>query len=235
MIFLPFQKATFPHFTRLIAEERYPELSRQIFQYVRFVVFLAVPAVVGMVLLGDLIVKLVYHRGAFGDRAVELTRYALTFYALGLPAAFVSRVFNNTFLSLKDTKTVMRMSLLRIGVKIVLAILLIPFLAHGGIALAESLSHYVRAGLYYFLLPAEVKGNEGWKTIKSFAGTSAATAVMAIAVYAARYGSVGHLHIMLQLAALVPIGALAYFATSWLSKQGELEWIGKNLVAMTRR
>ncbi|MGH7858385.1 MAG: murein biosynthesis integral membrane protein MurJ [Candidatus Binatia bacterium] len=235
LLFNPFQTATFPHFTRLIATEKYDALSKQLFQYVRLLFFLAVPAAVGMIVLGDLIVSAVYQRGAFDERAVDLTTLALALYAAGLPAALMGHALNKTFVGLKDTRTVMRLNLFRIGTKIVLALVLIPFLAHGGIALAESVSHYARTALLFHWLPAEVKGDEAWETARSFAGTLGATAIMGVGVYALRHASDGHLHVILQVACLAPIGAAIFLVASWLSRQSEVQWLGRSLAAMTRR
>ena len=235
ILFKPFQKTTFPHFTKLIAEEKTAALSRQLFQYIRLVVFLSVPAAAGMILLGDAIVEVVYRRGAFDDRAVQLTTHALALYAVGLPAAFVGHALSNTFIGLKNTKTVMRLSLFRIGTKIALSFALIPVLSHGGIALAESISHVLRTGLLFWMLPTEIRAGETWATVRSVAGTFVATGVMVAAIVGLRTASDGTLHVIAQLAFLVPLGALVYFATSWLSRQAEVEWIGRSLATIARR
>ncbi|MGH7803944.1 MAG: murein biosynthesis integral membrane protein MurJ, partial [Candidatus Binatia bacterium] len=235
ILFKPFQKTTFPHFTRLIAEEKTAALSRQLFQYIRLLVFLSVPAAAGMILLGDVVVEVVYQRGAFDDRAVQLTTQALGWYAVGLPAAFVGHALSNTFIGLKNTKTVMRLSLFRIGVKIALSFALIPVLSHGGIALAESISHMLRTALLFWRLPSEIRARETWATARSIAGTFVATGVMVMAIMGLRTTSDGALNMIAELAFLVPLGAGVYFATSWLARQAEVEWIGRSLTAIARR
>ncbi|MGH7805633.1 MAG: murein biosynthesis integral membrane protein MurJ [Candidatus Binatia bacterium] len=231
----PFQKTTHPHFTTLIAEENYRTLSQQLFQYVRFLLFLTVPAATGMFLLGDGIVRVVFLRGAFDETATTLTSQALAFYALGLPAVFAGRVFHQTFIALKDTRTPMRLGLLRIGTKIVLTFALLPFFAHAAIALAESVSHYVRLVWLVALLPAQVKEGQIGQTLRSLGGTVAISAVMAVAVIAAKEASDGALPLMWQLGALVVVGAVTYFAAGWLSRQSEIAWIGRSLRTLAER
>jgi peptidoglycan biosynthesis protein MviN/MurJ (putative lipid II flippase) len=74
------------------------------------------------------------------------------------------------FLSFKDTWTPTKLSLVRVGVKILLAWVLVGPLAHIGLALAESFSHIVRTLCMFFFLPEQIRGKEEWKTVKSLLG-----------------------------------------------------------------
>jgi len=235
MLLHPFQKVTFPHFTTLVAEDDFRALSRQLFQYVRLLIYITIPAAVGMILLDDLIVRTVFKRGAFDDHAVRLTAQALALYAIGIPAAFVGRALTNTFISLKDTRTPMRLSIQRIVVKIVLSAALLPGLGHAGIALAESLSHVVRTALLFVYLPERVRGDELRGTLASFARTVGAATLMGGAVWFLRDASEGRIADVLQLSCLIPLGVGVYLLIGWLSRQSEVEWIGRSLVALTRK
>jgi putative peptidoglycan lipid II flippase len=231
----PFQTTAFPHFTELIAAEDFRRLSHQLFRYLRFLMFLTVPAAAGMVVLGDVIVRTVYQRGAFDETAAVLTTQALTFYALGLPAVFGSRVLARTFVCLKDTKTTMRLGVMRIAVKIALSFVLLPFFAHAAIAFAESLAFFVQLAASLVMLPAPVKAGQLRPTLRSLGSIAAVTAVMAAVVYAAKTTSDGTVPALVQLVGLIALGAATYFAASWLSRQGEAEWLGQSLRAIAQR
>jgi len=174
----PLQKATFPHFTELSAKEKFQKLSRQLFHYLCVVLCLALPIAIGTMALAEPLVRVLYQRGAFDETSVRLTSQALFFYAIGFPAWATSRILARTFFGLKDTWTPSKIALLCMGLKIILAWVLIRPLAHMGIALAESLSEITKASLLFFFLPDQVKGDEGWNTVKSLGRTLATSILM---------------------------------------------------------
>ncbi len=235
LLLQPFQRATFPHFTRLISEKNYDEFSRQLFQALRLLFFLAVPATIGLMLLSDLIVRVAFQRGAFDETAVALTSRAVFFFAIGLPATFLSRTLDQTFYSLKETRTPMLLTWLRIGSKILLTWMLMPALALAGIALAESLSQILRLGAYLCLLPSAIRREDAGRTLAAFARTLAATAVMAVVVLLAKTSPQGTLAVTIHLAQLVGMGLGSYLLASWVVQPTEMEWFGRSLLAVRGR
>jgi putative peptidoglycan lipid II flippase len=232
----PLQRTVFPHFTKLAAEGDHTTLGRQLVHYVRLLVFLTVPLAVGLVLLSDSVVSFVYQRGAFDGDAVERTGEALAFFVLGLPASFVGKALNNTHLALQDTTTTMVASLSQIGAKIALAVVLIPFMAHAGIALAESLSQVVRVAVLTIRLPAALRpAAEIGPMIRSALVTLAIAGVMGLAVLWLRGSPSGPLEAAVQCAALAAVGATIFFSLSALSRQDELRWLGRSLAAIRAR
>ena len=71
----------------------------------RLSAFIAVPAAVGLVALGEPIVRLLLERGAFGATESRYTAQALVGYAVGLPAFSATRITAQTFYALGDTRT----------------------------------------------------------------------------------------------------------------------------------
>jgi putative peptidoglycan lipid II flippase len=225
----PLQQATFPHFTRLSAEERFATLSRQLFRYLRLILFLATPIAAGLMILADLVVRGVYGRGAFDETSVRLTGQALWAYALGFPALSASRLLSRTFFGLKDTRTPTKVAVGRLAVKLLLCWALVGPMAQAGIALAESVSEIVRALCLFALLPAHVRGGEAGATAWALARTLLATAAMSLALVVARDALQGQLPVPLELAALVGIGAAVYGAIT-LAVRGD-EWESLSRVA----
>ena len=62
----------------------------------RMAAFVAVPAAVGLVLLGGPIVRVLFQRGEFSAADAVLTAQALTGYAVGLPAFSGTRIAAQT-------------------------------------------------------------------------------------------------------------------------------------------
>lgn len=220
------QQATFPHFTQLSAEEKFEALSRQLFRYLRMILFLAVPLATGLMVLADLIVRAVYQRGAFDETSVRLTSQALAFFALGFPALSATRLLSRTFFGLKDTRTPSKVSVVRLVVKVALCGVLVVPLAHVGIALADGLSEVLRAVLLFALLPAHVKRAETPETVRSLGRGLAASAGMALALLAMRV-AVAPLALPLQLLILVPAGGITYVAFMRLLGGDECQTVGK--------
>ena len=228
----PIGKSTFPHFTKLIAEENFQTLSRQLSRYFRLVIFVTLPIAIGSMVAAEPIVRLLYQRGAFDETSVRLTSQSLACYAIGFPALALSRVLTRTFISLKDTWTPTIQSLLRIAVKVLLSWVLIQQFAHIGLALAESFSQILRTLLMFFLLPKEVKGQEEWNTIKSFAQTLAAGVLMGFVVYLVREQITGLFSVPVELAALVLLGIASYGAIAVVRKGEEVQFLFKAFTAL---
>jgi putative peptidoglycan lipid II flippase len=106
--------------------------------------FVAVPASVGLLLLRDPIVRVLFERGEFRSADTQATAWALGFYALGLTAFSAVRIAAQAFYALGDVKTPVRAGILSVLLNVILALWFMwafrgP-LAHGGLALASSCS-----------------------------------------------------------------------------------------------
>ncbi|MBI3796734.1 MAG: murein biosynthesis integral membrane protein MurJ [Deltaproteobacteria bacterium] len=228
----PLQKSTFPHFTKLSAEGNFSALSRQLSLYFRMMLFFTLPTAIGMMVTAEPIVRVLYQRGAFDETSVRLTSQSLACYALGFPAAALGRVLTRTFISLKDTWTPTKTSLLRVGLKIFLSWVLIHPFAHMGLALAESLSQIVRTAFLFFLLPDQVKGQESWNTIKSLGKILVTGLLMGVAVYFVKERITGLLSVYMELAALVLCGVVIYAVLAFVRKGEEMQPLIKALASL---
>jgi len=228
----PLQKSTFPHFTRLSAEENFPALSRQLSLYFRMMLFLTLPIGIGMMVAAEPIVRVLYQRGAFDETSVRLTSQSLACYALGFPALALGRILTRTFVSLKDTWTPTKTSLMRIGLKILLSWALIHPFALMGLALAESFSQIIRTSLLFFLLPDQVKGQESRNTVKSLGEISVACMLMGVAVYLVKEKITGLFSVHVELATLVLCGVVSYSAFAFLRRAEEVQPLFRALTSL---
>jgi putative peptidoglycan lipid II flippase len=146
----------------------------------RMAAFVAVPAAVGLVLLGGPIVRVLFQRGEFSAADAVLTAQALTGYAVGLPAFSATRIAAQTFYALGDTRTPVLVGFVSVAVNVVLALLLMWPLRHTGLALASSLSSYVNVLGLCWLLRRRLDGPRGADLWRSLARTLAASALLAL-------------------------------------------------------
>jgi putative peptidoglycan lipid II flippase len=143
----------------------------------RLVSFVTIPAMAGLLILGEPIVALLFHRGEFGAEAVRLTAQALSYYALGLWAFSAARIVVTAFFALQDAGTPLRAATLSILANLLLGMVLMRPLAHCGMALATSLSSILNLALLLAALRAKFVAMD-WRSIGSSLGKSFLGAVV---------------------------------------------------------
>ncbi len=112
----------------------------------------ALPAAVGLIVLGHPIIATLFERGNFTPDKVEATANALTAFAIGLPAYIMTRALAPGFFAREDTVTPLRVSVVVVIANIALAVALMQVLQHVGIALATALTAWLNAGLLGLIL-----------------------------------------------------------------------------------
>lgn len=148
----------------------------------RLVFFVMFPAMAGLITLAVPIVNLLLERGAFDRISTLGTASALVYYAFGLWAFAGARVVTQAFYSLQDTKTPVKIAFLGVVMNIILSIALAFWtpLAHGGLALATSLSAMVSVVLLIRKLRKKMGRMDGRRVFLSLAKTVPASAGMGI-------------------------------------------------------
>tara|TARA_E500000178_G_scaffold355831_1_gene430022 strand:- start:1364 stop:2920 length:1557 start_codon:yes stop_codon:yes gene_type:complete len=109
-------------------------------------------SMVGLLVLSDLIVDILFKRGKFGLGDVFATSDAIVMYSIGLPAFGFVKIFSVIFFSKKNTLIPFVISTFSMLINLLLIFLFITKLGHLGIALALSLSSYFNAIILYLFL-----------------------------------------------------------------------------------
>jgi putative peptidoglycan lipid II flippase len=117
-----------------------------------FALLLTVPGAVALMVMPDLIVSVLFERGAFGVAETAATSAALAAYALGLPAYVLIKVLAPGFFAREDTATPVKVAAFCVAINLVLNLVLMGPLLHVGIALATAISAWINAGLLAWLL-----------------------------------------------------------------------------------
>lgn len=117
---------------------------------IRLTLFVAIPIVIGVFLLRDPLIGVIFRHGLFTAEAASLTSIALGFLVLGLATNAVSSVLGHAVLALQETRAAVAVTIVSQAVAIILFVLLVPYFAHAGLALASSLVP-LSSGLLYFL------------------------------------------------------------------------------------
>jgi len=177
--------AVLPSFSKYAANKDKAALNETFGYAMRLVSFITIPAMVGLILLREPIVGLLFQRGAFDARATSMTAQALLYYGLGLWAFSAVRIVVSLFYALQDTRTPVKMAAISIAVNIVLGATLMWPMKHGGLALATSVASMVNLALLISVLSKTV-GLLHWDKIRnSLFKTVVCAVAMGIVVFLA--------------------------------------------------
>jgi putative peptidoglycan lipid II flippase len=148
----------------------------------RLVLALAVPAGVGLLMLGRPLTVVLFQRGAFDAATTDRVYLALQFFALGLVLHSMLEVASRLFYAQRDMWTPLWAALAGLAINTLLGWLLLPYLAQGAIALANSLGVGVQVVALLLVAGGRLEGIEGQALAVSLARTAVAAALMAAAL-----------------------------------------------------
>jgi len=182
----------------------------------RLAAFICLPAAVGLLLLREPLVRVLYQRGEFGPLETAQTAWALGFYALGLVGFASVKIGAQAFYALGDTRTPVKIAVGAMVLNSVLAVALAFPLRHGGLALATSCSATANALALAWLLrrrlgeiaePPLPYARAGWTRILAASGALAAALLLAGRLWPPPGGRLAE---ALWLGGMIVGGALVY-------------------------
>src|SRR5205823_5504274 len=127
----------------------------------RSLLFLMLPAAVGLLVAREPLIALLFQRGHFSAESTELTAFALQFYALGLIGHSILEIVTRAFYALHDTRTPVAVGGAAMALNIALSLLLLGPLSFGGLALANTIATLLEALGLLWLLRARLGGVDG--------------------------------------------------------------------------
>lgn len=169
---------------------------------------LGIPSCLGLMVLAEPILSVIFERGAFTSNDVSMAGMSLLAYASGLVSFMLIKIFAPGYYARQDTKTPVKFGIIAMIANMAFNVIFaIPF-GYVGLAIATSLSATLNAGLLYRgLVKAGVYQLESvvlWRLVKMLL----AAAVMAAVVF------------MLQLQvnwSLLTLSHRVSYVVAWLS------------------
>ncbi len=161
--------AAVPTLAAQYARQAFDELRASLAASLRGVLLLSIPASVGLVLLREPIVRLLYQRGEFNAHSTALVAWALLWYAGGLVGHSIYEVLARAFYALHDTKTPVIVGVVAMSLNVAFSFAFsalfksIGWMPHGGLALANSLATALEAAILLALMRKRLNGLEGMK------------------------------------------------------------------------
>lgn len=219
--------AVFPTLAAQSALDRLEELRRTFLASLRLILYLTLPCSVGLVVLGEPIVRLLLERGNFTPEATRATAYALAFFALGLAGHSTTEIVTRVFYAFHDTRTPVAVAFAAFLVNVGLSLLLMGYLSFGGLALANALAATLEASVLVALVGRKLEGLHLGALafpVAVFAFWSLAQGIVAAAV-ADYVGSTVELAVLqgqlLQVGLSVGAGAVVYGGLSYAMRSQE--------------
>ncbi len=219
----------FPSLSRMAVTDDQASTARAVTVSMRLLIFILTPLTLLMIAFSSPVIGVLLERGRFDAGAVQMTAQALVMYAIGLTAVGAMYVLQRAFYALSDGTTPLVVGSLVVGAHIVLNLLLMPSMAHAGIALSASLTSMAGVLVLLILLARRVSGiyltHLATFLVRCFFFGAVSTAAVAW-FFASLHLNGETLTARLIGVGLVAVGGLIYFLMAAITRtpESELLW-----------
>ncbi|GEK07898.1 MULTISPECIES: murein biosynthesis integral membrane protein MurJ [Pseudoalteromonas] len=208
-----------PALSKLHAGDKGSDFQKTLDWGVRFVIFLGLPAMLGLMVISPLIISVLFGHGEFVSQDadnINKVSMGVAAYSVGLLSFMLIKVLAPGFYARQDIKTPVRIGIIAMALNMVFNLMLAPFIGYLGLALATSLSASCNAFLLYRHL-----SRQGVYKVSGFSLTFAAKCLvsavaMAISVYSLAiqfdWLAWGLIDQILLLCGLLTVAIVSYFS-----------------------
>jgi putative peptidoglycan lipid II flippase len=184
--------AVFPTLSTLSAQQDTDDFRRTLSGALSSVLFLSIPAGIGMAVVSRPVIALLFERGEWTSTDTAGTAWALALFSIGLAGHTVLEILVRAFYALHDTWTPVKVGTATMLLNIALSLILIRVFGYpdstnyargpfGGLALAMSLATAVESTLLWIILRRRIGGIDERRVLGGAARTLVAAGVMALA------------------------------------------------------
>jgi putative peptidoglycan lipid II flippase len=219
--------AALPTFSAQVARGKWDELRASFVSTVRAILLLAIPASVGLILLREPIVALLFQRGNFTAQDTQLVAWALLWFAAGLLGHSVVEIASRAFYAQQDTRTPVLVGTGAMGLNVILSLTLpalfnqIGWMPHGGLALANSAATFLEMLVLLYLMDKRMKGLEGSRLWQGLGQATIGSLAMGIMIFAWLSFASPSPNWLIAIVG-IGIGLFFYALTSWFLQVPEL-------------
>lgn len=173
----------YPILSTLIVQNNYDEYKKSVVKSINIINLVMIPAALAIVILREPLISLLFLRGKFTLRDVNLVSQALLFYSPTMIAYGIRDVLNRAFYSAKDTKTPMMYSVLGMVINIILSAILFRYMSVPGLTLSSSISSVVITLMLLLAMNKKFKGINNKSILITLGKISLASIIMGFVVY----------------------------------------------------
>lgn len=175
--------AALPVMARYAALNQLDLMRQTVSRGLRLMLMLMVPATIGLIVMAEPIVRLIFERGRFTPADTQATALALVCYAPGIVGYSVVRLAVPSFYALGTSLTPAFVSVGSVLLNVVLNLILVRILGYQGLALGTSVAALTSAVVLLVLLRGRLNGLEGARLVDSFVRIAVAAALMGLVVW----------------------------------------------------
>jgi len=185
---------TLPLLSRLVVAGQMTAFRTELARALRLAMLLTIPSTVGLIVLAEPIISVLYQHGKFTAAEAAQAAGALRFYAIGLAGYAALKVLVNAFYALDRRKTPMFVSFLAVALNLLLNWIFTLHLGwgHRGLAFSTGCIASINFLLLYALMRRQLHGLESRRMLKSLVKVAAAAAVMAAVCAGASHWLLGN-------------------------------------------
>src|SRR5271154_3447478 len=224
--------AILPMMSHQAAAKDMESLKKTLAFSVRIVAFITVPAALGLMILREPVIRVLFQHGQFVEASTRLTARALLYYAIGLPALASGKIVGPAFYSTGDTRTPVIVASMSLIINIVLNIVFLQFffkrVQNGGPALATAIACYFDFFALFLVFRLRYGALGTMQIFRSFGKIAMASGIMGVACwFGAKYTEFTiHSQFPIQLlvfGAMISGATILYLAMAWLFRCHEIE------------
>ena len=141
-----------PELSKQVKNNNYDQINNLQNRALELSLYLSVPAATALVLASEQIITSLFGYGSFNSESVTNTAIALTFFAFGVPAFSILKIFSNYFFARNDTKTPFYLSVISVTLNILISISFFSKLGFVIIPIATSISSWINVFLLFYFI-----------------------------------------------------------------------------------
>lgn len=196
----------FPTMTEHMARGEVEDYKKTLTMGLRTILFITLPATVGLMALSYPIVRAMYLQFAVTEHSIQVISTILIFYCFGIVGYSAQQILNRGFYAIQDTKSPVSINIFILLTNIVLSFLLVGPFGYRGLAFAYSASGLLSMVVLAVFLRKKIGRFGGKSLVQSAMKTAAASLVMGIAVVLVANGLEQVLDTSMKLMQVIQVG-----------------------------
>jgi putative peptidoglycan lipid II flippase len=231
--------AALPTFSAMVARGEINAMRASLADTLRGILFLALPATVGLFALRAPVVAMLFQGRNFDATSTQLVAWALAWFTLGLASHSVVEIVSRAYYALRDTRTPVIIGTAAMLLNIAFSVMLAPLFTrlgwqpHGGLAFANTLATSLEALGLMWWMRRRLHGLALTRVWSGLLRTALASAVMG-ALLAVWLQATGGFSPWIVGVGGVALGGLVFAATAFVLRVPEARLLPKMVMERLR-
>jgi putative peptidoglycan lipid II flippase len=235
--------AVFPTLSRLYAENKQEDFGRTLMGALSSVLFLSIPSGLGLAVLANPIITVLFERGEWSSTDTAGTAWALALFSVGLVGHAVLEILARAFYALHDTATPVKVGFLTMLLNIIMSLIFIRLLgypdddnfargAFGGLALSMTIATGIESTLLWILLRRRIRLDD--RPVLMGAGRVLVAGLLMVGAVMGWRGLAGDMSALVVLIVGMGLGVGVFWIAALLLRVGEARAVPQMFLARFR-